>query len=48
MDHNIHVISCNMDNRNPEEIAREIVDNIIQIFDEMLENQVEENMNIQL
>ena len=30
---NIHVISCNMDNRDPEEIARELVDNIIQIFD---------------
>ena len=43
MNQNIHVISCNMDNRNPEEIARELVDNIIQIFDELMEKQAGED-----
>ena len=32
-----------MDNRNPEEIARELVDNIIQIFDELMEKQAGED-----
>ena len=43
MNQNIHVISCNMDNRNPDEIARELVDNIIQIFDELMEKQAGED-----
>ena len=43
MNQNIHVISCNMYNRNPEEIARELVDNIIQIFDELMEKQAGED-----
>ena len=43
MNQNIHVISCNMDNRDPEEIARELVDNIIQIFDELMEKQAGED-----
>ena len=43
MNQNIHVLSCNMDNRNPEEIARELVDNIIQIFDELMEKQAGED-----
>lgn len=32
-----------MDNRNPDEIARELVDNIIQIFDELMEKQAGED-----
>lgn len=43
MNQNIHVICCNMDNRDSEEIARELVDNIIQIFDELMEKQAGED-----
>lgn len=39
MDKNIYVLTADMENRKPEEIAREFTNQISNLFDKLVENE---------
>ena len=43
MDKNIYVLTGNMENRSPEEIARDFTNQISDLFEELVEKQKEKS-----